>query len=48
MPREMTFGEALLEAIDEVAEKDPRIVMFNPSFAGEAGHESGVEEKICG
>jgi pyruvate dehydrogenase E1 component beta subunit len=33
------FGEALLEAIDEVADKDPRIAMFNPSFAGEAGHE---------
>ena len=39
MPQEMTFGEALLAAIDEVAEQDPRIVLFNPSFAGEAGHE---------
>ena len=39
MPQEMSFGEALLAAIDEVAEQDPRIVMFNPSFAGEAGHE---------
>ena len=39
MPQEMTFGEALLAAIDEVAEQDKRIVLFNPSFAGEAGHE---------
>ncbi|MGZ9215382.1 MAG: alpha-ketoacid dehydrogenase subunit beta, partial [Candidatus Binatia bacterium] len=39
MPQEMTFGEALLAAIDEVAEHDKRIVLFNPSFAGEAGHE---------
>jgi len=39
MPQEMTFGEALLAAIDEAAEQDQRIVLFNPSFAGEAGHE---------
>ncbi len=39
MPQEMTFGEALLTAINEVAEKDPRLVFFNPSFAGEAGQD---------
>ena len=49
MPQEMTFGEALLAAIDEVAEQDKRIVLFNPSFAGEAGQRnSPVPQKICG
>ena len=40
MPTEMTYGEALVAAIDEVMEQDRRIVLFNPSFIGmEAGQD---------
>ena len=44
MPTEMTYGEALVAALDEVMEQDRRVVLFNPSFVG---MESG-QEKIAG
>lgn len=34
MPTEMSFGEALVAALDEAMEQDRRIVLFNPSFVG--------------
>ena len=43
MPTEMTYGEALVAALDEVMEQDRRIVLFNPSFVGA---ESG-QDKIA-
>jgi pyruvate dehydrogenase E1 component beta subunit len=30
----MTYGEALLAALDEVMEHDRRVVLFNPGFIG--------------
>jgi acetoin:2,6-dichlorophenolindophenol oxidoreductase subunit beta len=40
MATEMTYGEALIAAIDEVMEQDQNIVLFNPGFIGmEAGQE---------
>src|SRR5574341_601954 len=40
MPQLMTYGEALIAALDEVMEQDRRVVLFNPGFIGmAAGHE---------
>ena len=40
MPKQMTYGQALLAALDETMEQDKRIVLFNPSFIGmEAGQQ---------
>ena len=40
MPTEMTYGEALVTALDEAMEQDHRIVLFNPSFVGtESGRD---------
>ena len=36
MPQHMTYGEALIAALDEVMEHDERVVLFNPSFIGMA------------
>ena len=36
MPQHMTYGEALIAALDEVMEHDQRVVLFNPSFIGMA------------
>jgi pyruvate/2-oxoglutarate/acetoin dehydrogenase E1 component len=34
MPTDMTYGEALIAALDEVMEQDRCIVLFNPGFIG--------------
>ena len=40
MPTDMTYGEAVIAALDEVMEQDRRIVLFNPGFIGmEGGQE---------
>ena len=36
MPQHMTYGEALIAALDEVMEHDQRVVLFNPGFIGMA------------
>ena len=40
MPKQMTYGQALLAAIDEVMEQDNRVVLFNPGFIGMEGTAS--------
>lgn len=40
MPTDMTYGEAVIAALDEAMEHDRRIVLFNPGFIGmEVGQE---------
>jgi pyruvate dehydrogenase E1 component beta subunit len=40
MPKQMTYGQALLAAVDEIMEQDNRVVLFNPGFIGmEAGQQ---------
>jgi acetoin:2,6-dichlorophenolindophenol oxidoreductase subunit beta len=36
MPQHMTYGEAVLAALDEVMEQDRCVVLFNPGFIGMA------------
>ena len=36
MSQHMTYGEAVLAALDEVMEQDRCVVLFNPGFIGMA------------